>query len=213
MEKSIVKKKLHLKPEEKKYVAKMIDNGGSLQDVDRWYQMRFGKKITTSVYYRLKQQCKTILADTNDKKKTKKYTRKCEKDLEPFEEHLKIKIAEKMESSGSFHWTYLLLQSLAVTERMKEPFNKCDEIQKMCFSSRYWTKFMQRKNLNFSGRKSDQKFFSPTELENFRLTLNPKLMFYPVNNILNMDETGLNYLETRGRIICERGKRGQKYFD
>ena len=64
MEKSIVKKKLHLKPEEKKYVAKMIDNGGSLQDVDRWYQMRFGKKITTSVYYRLKQQCKTILADT-----------------------------------------------------------------------------------------------------------------------------------------------------
>ena len=90
MEKSIVKKKLRLKPEEKKYVARMIDNGGSLQDV---------------------------------------------------------------------HWTYLLLQSLAVTERMKEPLNQCDEIQKMCFSSRYWAKFMQRKNLNLSGRKSDQIFF------------------------------------------------------
>ena len=148
MEKSIVKKKLHLKPDEKKYVAKMIDNGGTLEDVDRWYQMRFGKKITKSVYYRLKEQCKTILADKNDMKKTNKYTRKGEKDLAPFEEHLKIKIAEKLESTDSFHWTYLLLQNL-----------------------------------------------------------NAKLMFYPVNNILNQDETGLNYLETRGRIICEKGKR------
>ena len=32
------------------------------------------------------------------------------------------------------------------------------------------------------------------------------MMFYPTDNILNQDETGLNYLETRGRNICEAGK-------
>ena len=69
MDKTIVKKHLHLKPDEKRHVAKMIDNGASLGDVDKWYQMRFGKKITKSVYYRLKEKCKTILAETDGKKK------------------------------------------------------------------------------------------------------------------------------------------------
>ena len=184
----------------------MIDSGASLKDVDGWHQMRFGKKITKSVFYRLKENYKTLLAETDDKT-TNKYTRKAEKDLEPFEEHLKLKICEKTESAGSFKWTYVLLQSLAQTERMKEPFNQCDEIQKMCFTNRYWKKFLKRKNLNFSTRKSDQKHFSATELKNFRLILDRKLMFYPVNTILNMDETGVQYLETRGRIICESGKK------
>ena len=115
----------------------MIDSGASLKDVDGWDQMRFGKKITKSVFYRLKKNYKTLLAETDDKT-TNKYTRKAEKDLEPFEEHLKLKICEKTESAGSFKWTYVLLQSLAQTERMKEPFNQCDEIQKMCFTNRYW---------------------------------------------------------------------------
>ena len=146
MDKTKVKKHLHLKSSEKKYVAQMIASGASLKDVDGWHQMRFGKKITKSVFYRLKQNYKILLAET-DEKTTNKYTRKAEKDLEPFEEHLKLKICEKTESAGSFKWTYVLLQSLAQTERMKEPFNQCDEIQKMCFTSRYWTKFLKRKNL------------------------------------------------------------------
>ena len=77
----------------------------------------------------------------------------------------------------------------------------------MCFSSRYWMKYLYRKNLNFSNRKSDQKHFTATELDQFRLPVDQKMMFYPVNTILNMDETGVSYLETRGRIICESGKK------
>ena len=207
MEKTLVKKKLHLKPEEKRHVAMMIEKGATLKDVDRWHQMRFGKKISKSAFYRFKEKFKTILAETDDKKTTNKYTRKAEKDLEPFEEHLKLKICEKTESAGSFKLTYALLQALALNERTKEPFNQSDEIQKMCFSPRYWMKFLQRKNLNFSTRKSDQKRFSAKELETFRLTVDRKMMFYPVDTILNTDETGVNYLETKGRIICESGKK------
>ena len=207
MEKTLVKKNLHLKPEEKRHVAKMINDGATLKDVDRWHQMRFGKKISKSAFYRLKEKVKTILEETGDKKTTNKYTRKAEKDLEQFEEHLKLKICEKTESAGSFKWTYALLQAFALNERTKEPFNQCDEIQKMCFSSRYWMKYLHRKNLNFSKRKSDQKRFTPTELEKFRLPVDRKMMFYPLDTILNFDETGVNYLETRGRIICEQGKK------
>ena len=44
------------------------------------------RKISQSVFYRLKKNFKTILAETDDTKTTNKYTRKAEKDLEPFEE-------------------------------------------------------------------------------------------------------------------------------
>ena len=68
MEKTKVKKHLHLNPEDKKHVAKMIDTGAMVAEVDKWYQMRFGKKITRSVYYDLKKKCKTILAEKDGKK-------------------------------------------------------------------------------------------------------------------------------------------------
>ena len=206
MEKTLVKKNLHLKPEEKRHVAKMINDGATLKDVDRWHQMRFGKKISKSAFYRLKEKVKTILAETDEKTTKNKYIRKAETDLEPFEEHLKIKICEKTESAGSFKWTYTLLQALALNERSKAPFDQSEELQKMCFSQRYWMKYLQRKKLNFSSRKSDQKRFSATELETSRLSVDQKMMFYPVDTILNSDETDINYLETRGRIICESGK-------
>ena len=53
----------------------------------------------------------------------------------------------------------------------------------MCFTHRFWRKFLQRKNMNFSSRNSDQKRFSATELANLWLTLNRKMMFYPVGPI------------------------------
>ena len=70
------------------------------------------------------------MAETHDKTTKNKYTRKAETDLEPFEEHLKIKICEKTESAGSFKWTYALLKALALNYRTKEPFNQSEEIQK-----------------------------------------------------------------------------------
>ena len=79
----------------------------------------------------MKENYKTLLAETDDKT-TNKYTRKAEKDLEPFEEHLKLKICEKTESAGSFKWTYTLLQSLAQTERIKEPFNLNERLELAC---------------------------------------------------------------------------------
>ena len=119
----------------------MIDTGATLAEVDKWYQMRFGKKITRSVYYDLKKKCKTILAETDGKKTTNKYTRKGEKDLEPFEEHLKIRISEKTESSGSFKWTLTLLQTLAYTERLQKPLIKVKT--KKCASAPNFPDFKQ----------------------------------------------------------------------
>ena len=63
MDKTVVKK-LHLTPQEKNHVAKMLDTGDSLKDVNKWHQMRFGK-ISKSVFYRLKEKFKTIIADTD----------------------------------------------------------------------------------------------------------------------------------------------------
>ena len=45
MEKTKVKKHLHLNPVEKKHVAKMIETGATLAEVDKWYQIRFEDPI------------------------------------------------------------------------------------------------------------------------------------------------------------------------
>ena len=50
--------------------------------------------------------------------------------MEPFEEHLKLRISEKTESSGSFKLTFALLQSLAYAERLKKPLIKVQEVKK-----------------------------------------------------------------------------------
>ena len=44
MEGRVFKKHLHLKPDEKIVVARMIDNGASLEKVNKWYMNRFGKQ-------------------------------------------------------------------------------------------------------------------------------------------------------------------------
>ena len=36
MERTLVKKRLHLKPEEKIHVARMIENGASIKEVSAW---------------------------------------------------------------------------------------------------------------------------------------------------------------------------------
>ena len=76
------------------------------------------------------------MAETDDKTTKNKYTRKAETDLEPFEEHLKIKICEKTESAGSFKWTFPLLKALALNERTKEPFyqkpNEEEAVKQVC---------------------------------------------------------------------------------
>ena len=63
MDKTVVKKIASYTPR-KNHVANMLDNGDSLKDVNKWHQMRFGK-ISKSVFYRLKEKSKTIMAKTD----------------------------------------------------------------------------------------------------------------------------------------------------
>ena len=57
------------------------------------------------------------------------------------------------EKTSSFKWTFPLLKALALNERTKESFNQSEEMQNMCFTHRFWRKFLQRKNMKFSIRK------------------------------------------------------------
>ena len=60
MEKSIIKKNVHLSEKEKQYVARLIQDGGTLEDISKWHKTRFGKPIARSKYYRLKSQVSSI---------------------------------------------------------------------------------------------------------------------------------------------------------
>ena len=40
MEKTLVKKNLHLTPQEKRHVAQMLDKGDSLKDINKWHQIQ-----------------------------------------------------------------------------------------------------------------------------------------------------------------------------
>ena len=90
-------------------------------------------------------------------------------------------------------------------ERQTERFRDCEALKERSFTSRYWSKFMSRHGLDFSTRKSDQKNFSDTEIENFRKDMNQKLMFYTIDQLLNFDESGVFWNQMHGRIIVKKG--------
>ena len=123
------------------------------------------------------------------KSKLNPYTRKGEAELTVFEDHIKEKIARRTDSPVITKWTFSLLSTLAIKERQTEKFRDCEALKDYSFSARYWSKFMDRHGLNFPSRKSDQKNFSKAEIETFKADLNRKIMFYPSNQILNIDES------------------------
>ena len=88
MDKPIIKKNVHLSQKEKQYVARLIEDGGTLAEISEWHKTRFGKPIARSKYFRLKSQAKSILADKLEKSRNN-YTRKGENDLQIFESRLK----------------------------------------------------------------------------------------------------------------------------
>ena len=90
-------------------------------------------------------------------------------------------------------------------ERQNERFRDCEALKERSFTNRYWGKFMSRHGLDFSTRKSDQKNFSDEEIENFRNQMNRKIMFYPIGQILNFDESGIFWNQMHGRIIVKKG--------
>ena len=66
-----------------------------------------------------------------------------------------------------------------------------DILKQYKFSNRYWMKYMDRNQLIFSSRKSDQKNFSEKEIVGFRSIMNVKFMFYPKDCIINLDESAV----------------------
>ena len=203
MERSLVKKNIHLNPKEEIHVAKLIVGGASQKEVNDWHFMRFNKHMSTSKYYRYKNKAHKIIANADQSAMKKSYTRVGEQDLRSFEEHLKLEIATR--SRDVPKWTFSLLTAFANQEREKEPFVKMDALKKYTFSANYWRKFMDRQKLIFSSRKSDQKNFKMDEINQFRSSLSTKLMFYDKSQILNFDESGCFFNEIRGRIVTERG--------
>ena len=152
MEKSIIKKNVHLSEKEKQYVARLIQDGGTLEDISKWHKTRFGKPIARSKYYRLKSQVSSILADKLEKSKNK-YTRKGEKDLQVFESHLKDEIAVRTANKDCQKWTFALLSELANQIRQKNEFAEMEILKSYNFSTNYWYRFMERQKLTFSKRK------------------------------------------------------------
>ena len=67
MEKSIIKNIFVFHKKKKVYVARLIEDGGTLWDILDWHKARFRKPIARSKYFRLKSQTKNILGDKLDK--------------------------------------------------------------------------------------------------------------------------------------------------
>ena len=129
-----LKKQIHLSAKEQLHVAQLIDGGASHKEVSDWHLMRFGKEMSRSKFFRYKSNASKIIKDSDDKI-TKKYTRNGESDLIEFENHLKSEIAAR--SNGQIRWTYLLLSTLALQEREKEPYSNMEVLKKYIFTDRY----------------------------------------------------------------------------
>ena len=118
---------------------------------------------------------------------------------------MKTVIAEKTDSTDVQKWTVSLLTKLAFKERENETFRNCEVLQRYAFTNRYWDKYMDRHGLNFSSRKSDQRNFTPEEIEQFKGEISRKIMFYKNDQLLNFDESGVFWNQTRGRTIVAKG--------
>ena len=73
MDKTKVKKNIHLNTEEKRHVAQLIANGADYGQVNSWYLMRFGRIMAKSKFYRHKEKHEKTLKSNKSKKND--YTR------------------------------------------------------------------------------------------------------------------------------------------
>ena len=73
------------------------------------------------------------------------YTRPNENEIAMFEEHLANVILERTKSMGATKWTVTLLKKIAEQERMRPEFENLESLKKYEFSSRYWNRFISRK--------------------------------------------------------------------
>ena len=207
MEKAQFKKNIHFNREEEIYVAKMITNGADYNKVAKWHLNRFAKPMHKSKFYAHRKKAAKILAESEEKNSSisHSYTRPNENEISIFEEHLKIAILERTETLDAMKWTFPLLKQFAEQERLRPEFQNLEGLKKYEFTNRYWDRFMIRKQMCFSTRKSDSKPFSENELEQLRTEMESKLMFFKKTDILNVDESAWFYRQVSGRIISRKG--------
>ena len=211
MDRAIFKKNIHFSQKEELHCAQMIIDGADLHRVSEWHKLRFGKPMSESKFYRKRKMAAQIVVESKNKKPTpaRAYTRPNEGEMQIFENHLKNAIVERTESLNAIKWTYPLLKTFAEAERQKPEFLGMESVQKYKFSSSYWmsNQFMARTELCFSKRKSDQQNIPAPELQRLRDQMNQKLMFYKSTDVINVDESGVFWRMSHGRIITKKGIR------
>ena len=139
MEKSLIKKNIHLNHKEKVHVAQMIDTGATWVEVSNWHRSRFGKPMARSKFFRFKQQKSEILAKAAKQQPTvtNNYKRQGEEELCEFETNLKKEIARRTEADCVQKWTFCLLQSLTLDEKKKEPYKNMKILESYTFTNRF----------------------------------------------------------------------------
>ena len=111
---------------------------------------------------------------------------------ENFENDLKNEVG-KLEEKMKIGWS--TMKRLALKLRLKK-YNDCEELKKFKFCKNYLRRFVKEKEISFTKRKSNQKKFSNEELNELRKPINELLSRFPINRIINMDESGLPLAET-----------------
>ena len=121
---------------------------------------------------------------------------------ENFELDMKNEVA-KLEGKMKIGWS--TLKSLGKKLRLKK-YNDSEELKKMKFSKGYLQRFVKEKEISFTRRKSNQKKFSTEEINELRKPINEVLSGFPLNRIINMDESGLPLAEShqKGSFTVEK---------
>ena len=121
---------------------------------------------------------------------------------ENFENDLKTEVA-KLEGKMKIGWS--TMKRLALKLRSKK-YNDCEELKKYKFCKNYLKRFVKEKEITFTRRKSNQKKFSVEELNELRKPINEVLSRFPINRVINMDESGLPLGESylKGTFTVEK---------
>ena len=106
---------------------------------------------------------------------------------EKFENDLKDEVG-KLEGKMKIGWS--TMKKLALKLRLKK-YNDSEELKKLKFCKNYLKRFVKVNEITFTRRKSNQKKFTTEELVELRKPINEVLSRFPINRVINMDESGL----------------------
>ena len=119
-----------------------------------------------------------------------------------FDRDMKEEIA-KLEGQMKIGWS--TLKCMGSHLRAKKYPNE-EELKKLKFSKEYLKQFVQRAEISFTRRKSNQKKISNEQLNELRKPINAQLSRFSKDRVINMDETGHPYADShqKGTFTCEK---------